>query len=112
MDAIQIELFNVPSAAAEARDEALLRVQANSVVWRTIAWDVLRELAAKRDLLTSDDLTEEMDRRGHIRPGDARAVGPVMQRAIRENVLVPVGFTTGRNPRHHADVARLYRTVR
>jgi hypothetical protein len=98
--------------AVAARDEAMLRVQANSTVWRTIAWDVLRELAAKRELLTSDDLTEEMDRRGHVRPGDARAVGPVMQRAIREHLLTPVGFVKGRNPRHHLDWARQYRSVR
>lgn len=95
--------------AVEARDDALLRVQASSVPWRTIAWDVLMELARERTTLTSDDLMEEMDRRGVSRPVEARAVGPVMLRAIREKVLIPIGYTRGRDARHHGDVARLYR---
>lgn len=96
--------------AIEARDEAILRVQARSVPWRTVAYDVLRQLADEHDTLTSDDLMEEMDRRGIPRPVEGRACGPVMQKAIREGLLIPVGYTTGRNPKHHADVARLYRS--
>lgn len=98
--------------AIRERDEALLRVQARSVPWRTVAWDVLRELVRTCEQLTSDDLIEEMDRRGLPRAADGRACGPVMQRAIREGLLVPAGFVQGRNPKHHADVARLYWTVR
>lgn len=96
--------------AEQARDEALLRVQARSVDWRTVAWDVLLEVARRKDTLTSDDLMEEMDRLGYARPVEGRAVGPVMQRGIREGVLVPIGYVAGRNPRHHKDVARLYRS--
>jgi len=106
-----IDYMSKAEAAREARDEAVLRVQARSVPWRTVAWDVLNELARTRETLTSDDLMEEMDRRGIPRPIEARACGPVMQRAIREGLLIPIGYTTGRDRRHHADVARLYRTA-
>lgn len=93
-----------------ARDEAIAKVQERSVPWRTVAWDVLLHLARKLDTLTSDDLMEELDRRGVPRPVEGRACGPVMQRGIREGVLVPIGYTQGRDRRHHADVARLYRS--
>lgn len=95
---------------ARLRDEGMLRVQAQSVVWRTVAYEVLVELARQREFLTADDLAEEMDRRGHVRPKDGRAAGPVMQKAIRAGVLIPHDFVTGRNPLHHADVCRRYRS--
>lgn len=101
-------LWDVPREAEEARDAALLQVAAHSVPWRTVAWDVLLDLARNRVFLTSDDLTEAMVTRGYGMPAEGRAVGPVMQRGIREGVLVPAGYVKGRNPKHHADVCRLY----
>lgn len=103
-------LWDDPAAGVAARDEAMSRVEERSAPWRAVAWDVLMDLARTRETLTSDDLFIELERRHIPRPVEARAAGPVMQRGIREGVLVPIGYTAGRDPRHHRDVARLYRS--
>lgn len=98
------------SEAAAARDAGIAKVEEKSAPWRAVAYDVLCQIARKRETLTSDDLMEELDRRGIPRPIDARACGPVMLKGIKNGVIVSIGFVEGRNPKHHLDVARLYRS--
>lgn len=76
--------------------------------WASFASVALRELATTRSILTSDDVWAELDRRGIPRPIEGRAMGPVMVAGVRAGWITASGFTQGTNPKHHADVMRVY----
>lgn len=99
------------AAGRTARDAAIADVEVRSVPWRTVAWEALCDLVDVSATLTSDDVWAELDRRSIPRPEEGRAMGPVMQRAVREGLITPTGYTQGTNPKHHADVMRVYRVV-
>lgn len=97
--------------ARKARDAALDRVATpRSSPWRALAYDALLALAEDQDRITSDDVWEELERHRVPRPDEGRAMGAVMLRAVRQGVIRPDGFDTGRDPRHHGDVMRVYRS--
>lgn len=98
-------------AVRDVRDEAISRVEAPAAPWVAVALDTLRRLAVRHATLTSDDVWAELDREGVPRPGEGRAMGAVMKRAMKEGLIVPAGFTQGTDPKHHGDVMRVYRTV-
>ncbi|HET7030349.1 MAG TPA: hypothetical protein VFI34_07545 [Candidatus Limnocylindrales bacterium] len=93
------------AAGRVARDEAIAAVQ--DPPWASFASAALRDLAASRSILTSDDVWAELDGRGP-RPIEGRAMGPVMVAGVRAGWITPSGFTQGTNPKHHADVMRVY----
>jgi hypothetical protein len=95
----------------EARDEAIERVSSNSLAWRTVAHEALEAVCYRQLTVTSDDVWAELERMDIPRPDEARAMGPVMMRGVRLGLIVPHGFTQGTNPRHHADVMRVYRSL-
>lgn len=96
----------------QARDEALDRVSTpSSAPWRSLAFDALLGVACNQPTVVSDDVWDELDRLGIPRPEEGRAMGPVMLRGIREGIIAPEGFQTGRNPRHHGDLMRTYRSL-
>jgi hypothetical protein len=94
------------------RDEALERVQRHSSPWRALAYQALERVADRLPYLTSDDVWDELLVMEVPRPEEARAIGPVMVKGVRAGLIVPDGYVTGRDPRHHADVARRYRSRR
>jgi hypothetical protein len=91
------------------RDEGIARAELAAMPWGAVAFDVLVEILPSLTTLTSEDVWAELDRRGIPRPAEGRAMGAVMQRAIRAGLIVPVGFTTSTVPAHHKDPTRLYR---
>ena len=99
-------------AARDARDEAITNVSVTSVPWRTVAYEALLAVAAAQDTVTSDDVWKELERRDIPRPPEGRAMGPVMMQGVRDEVITPDGYTQGADPRHHADVMRVYRALR
>jgi hypothetical protein len=98
--------------AWERRDEAIDRVQRRTSAWRALAYQALEDVARRQFYVTSDDVWDELFLRNVPRPDEGRAMGPVMQKGVREGLLIPDGYVTGRDPRHHADVARRYRSTR
>ena len=100
-----------PISPLRARDEALSRVESTSAPWRSFADRAVAAVARRLETLTSDDVWDELERMGIPRPSEGRAMGVVMRKAVKDGLLRPEGFTTGRNPRHHLDVARLYRST-
>lgn len=98
-------------AGREARDEAVSRVEASSAPWGALALLALERVAYRQPTVTSDDVWAELDAAGLPRPAEGRAMGPVMVRGTREKLIEPEGFTQGTNPRHHADVMRVYRSL-
>jgi len=103
-------IWSLP-AALEARDAAMADVEVKSVPWRTVAREALEHLALTRPTLTSDDVWQELERRGIPAPDEARAMGPVMKAAMREGLIVHSHYTTGTNKAHHGDIMRVYRSV-
>ena len=97
-------------AARDARDEAIANVSVTSVPWRTVAYEALLAVAEAQETVTSDDVWQELERRDIPRPAEGRAMGPVMMQGVRDGVIVPNGYTQGTNPKHHADVMRVYRS--
>jgi hypothetical protein len=91
------------------RDEAMDHV--NNPPWRSFAERALRQVARRQASVTSDDVWAELDRMEIPRPAEGRAMGPVMMAGVKEGLIVPSGYASGRNPKHHADVMRVYRSA-
>ena len=104
-------LWDAAREAAEARDAALLQVQANAPAWSVVAYDVLREIAGTHRTLSSEDLWKALDERHVPRPVEGRAIGPVLMRAVREGLLEGAGYARGTDPKHHRDILRTYRSL-
>lgn len=98
-------------AGRDARDQSLADVAVHSAPWSAVARDALHAVARRQERVTSDDVWAELDAMGIARPIEGRAMGPVMVRGVREGVIAPDGYTQGTDPRHHADIARLYRSL-
>jgi hypothetical protein len=99
------------AAARASRDMAVADVEVRAAPWVAVAREALLAVAERQVSLTSDDVWQELERRGVPAPEEGRAMGPVMKRAMREGVIEPVGYTQGTNPKHHADVMRVYRSL-
>lgn len=97
-------------ASVEQRNRALEQV--DDPPWGALAMVAIRALCGRQRHITSDEVWQELDRMGVPRPVEGRAMGPVMVRAHREGLIEPIGFTQGTNPRHHADLMRMYRVCR
>jgi hypothetical protein len=93
------------------RDEAIAQVEAHSPHWRAFADQALRTVALRKRTLQADDVWEELERMAIPAPTEGRAMGPCMQKGVRDRLIVPEGYAQGRNPKHHADVARVYRSL-
>lgn len=110
MDSVDLSLWD-PQPAAAARDEALARVESHSPHWRVFADLAVRAVARRQTRLSSEDVWRELDRQGVPRPPEPRALGVVMRKAIREELIRPDGWTTSTDPKSHADPMRLYRSL-
>lgn len=98
------------SEAQAARDDAVRAVAASEAPWVAVAFDALCAVARRQPTLSSEDVWVETERMGIPRPVEARAMGPVMKRGVRDGVIRLAGFTTGTDPRHHSDILRTYRS--
>lgn len=105
--------------AQEARDDAVRTVAASEAPFVAVAFDALSTLCRWPPLegdyssyVTSEDVWALLRFRGISPPAEPRAMGPVMQRGIREGLIRPVGYRQSTNPKHHADVMRVYEVVR
>lgn len=100
-------LWSVAEARA-ARDAALERV--HDAPWASFAMQALQTVARREPTLSSEDEWKQLDSQGIPRPPEQRCIGPVMVRGVREGLIAPLGYTTGSDPRHHADICRTYRS--
>ena len=89
-------------ALAEA-DQAIQRVDDNaSERWKSAAEAIVLSRAATQQPFTTDDVMEDLATLS-VSTHDSRALGPVIRRAVRKNVLVEVGMTRSRR-RHGARI--------
>lgn len=90
-----------------ATAEALERVERGSdLEWVKAAESVLAAKAASGVPFTSDDLWYELAARGVESPREPRALGPIVQRALRAETIRQEGYATSR--RRHRAVIRSY----
>lgn len=96
-------------AEGRARRDAALEAVADPP-WSSFANRALEAVARRQPVVTSDDVWAELERMGIPEPGEKRAIGPVMVAGTKAGLIAPLGYTTGTNPKHHADVMRTYRS--
>ena len=92
-------------AAAEAKEHAMLRVEAHADPdWKGDAHLAILDVAAvgqsPGDPFTTDDVWYLLIQRGTKMPHEKRALGPLMKRAWKEGFIVPL-------PRQEASVMRV-----
>lgn len=90
------------TAAQEAK-QAIAAVDLNAAdEWKRTAAYVVARFADDGRQFTTDDVMLELEQTS-VRTHDARALGPVMQRAIRSGLIAEVGMTKSRR-RHGARI--------
>lgn len=89
--------------ALAAADDAIRRVDENADEgWKRAAARIVWEFAKMRDGFTTDDVMEGLEGMGVV-THDNRALGPVMRRMIRKNIIHEIGMTRSRR-RHGARI--------
>lgn len=74
--------------AAQRRDEGMTRAERNAdEAWKSLAWEWINRYLRSHATLFCDDLWAS----GLPRPRNARALGPIISRAVRENLMVESG---------------------
>ena len=84
----QPSLFDMPTALA-ARDHAMDEVEANTdAAWALDAWETLVWYLEEHKEFFVDDFWRDS---GLEEPREARALGPIVQRAARQKLIVGTG---------------------
>lgn len=82
-----LDVFD-PGAAAVARDNAILQVDAHAdPAWKAIAEEIVYELAQADRPFTTDDVWRELTKRGTGGPHEPRAMGAIMRRLQGQGVI-------------------------
>lgn len=92
---------------AARRDEGMqLSLDALQPAWRSVAEETLDELIDAGFPFTTDDLRDRVgDPAG---TGSARALGGMISGRHRNGEIVPVGYTTSRQPQRHGGILRIW----
>jgi hypothetical protein len=101
----QEDLFTLldRKAAAEAKKEAIERVQAHAPAeWLSLAERVVLTLAHSTETFTTDDVWRIIPK-----PPEPRALGAVLHRLAKRGVIARTGqyVSTAQESRHHAPIA-------
>lgn len=89
--------------AFAAADEAIKRVDENADEgWKRAAEQAVWDRSRLGRSFTTDDIMDDLDIMG-VSTHDNRALGPVMRRMLRKNVIEEVGMTRSRR-RHGARI--------
>lgn len=89
--------------ALAAADKAIKQVDENADEgWKRAASNIVWELSTMPEGFTTDDVMELLDNMGVV-THDNRALGPIMRRMIRSNVIREVAMTRSRR-RHGARI--------
>jgi len=96
-----------PAASKAARDEAILRVDANAdEEWKIAATQALYRVALEQSTLISNDLWRYVSK-----PREPRALGPLMQRGVSQGWIVATpDFKPCPSVTRHAAPARIWRS--
>lgn len=83
------------AASAAARDDAIERVrEAASDVWKAEAFSAVAHVCRMRKEFTTDDVWALLDAREVVGPREPRAMGAIMQRAVRAGLCASTDRTS------------------
>jgi hypothetical protein len=93
-----------------ARDEAIDRVEANAnSEWNHVAYVTAMRLASITEVFTSNDVWDALT---HVTTHEPRAMGAVMRRLRKENIIEPTSqFITSTSPVAHGRPTRVWRSL-
>lgn len=96
---------------AAARDDAINRVEAHAnPEWKEVAYVTALGVARVRRFFTSEDVWDALS--GDARTHEPRAMGAVMRRLRKENVVEPTDqFITSTSPLGHGRPSRVWRSL-
>lgn len=107
--------------AEEARDDGIRTVAASEAPFVAVAFEALTIVCSEKRLpgyplgvsITSEDVWALLEGVGYSKPAEPRAMGPVMQRGVREGLIRPTDtFRKGTMRSRHAAPIRVYEVVR
>jgi hypothetical protein len=109
----QPSLFDA-AAAAEARNEALARVEANAnSAWKSHCEDAIRWLSETRPDFTTDDVWELMHQRLNPMPHEPRAIGAMMTNAAKRGLITPTDrYTPSARPECHRRPVKIWKSLK
>jgi hypothetical protein len=97
--------------ARRERDVGMSSVERNAAeTWKAAMWDVVVRLAASGEDFTTDDVWFAAERLDIPPVHDGRALGPLMMRASRQNVVEATGYRP--SVRRHLTPIRVWRGVK
>ena len=100
---------------AEARDDALERVESNAhKEWLSCANAAVRHLAGYSVSFTADDVRHQMEvHYPNVTTHEPRAMGAVMNRAKRAGIIVPTDvFIASDRPERHRGPIRVWKPTK
>jgi len=96
------------SIGRAARDEAMRRVDAAAdPAWKERCWAAIRELCERGEAFTADDIWIEVGET----PGEPRALGPLMRRAVDQGMVVRAGERQSKLAHRHARPLAVWRPL-
>lgn len=98
-------------AAEEQKNEGIeAACRGADAEWKRAAIECLQKMIETRELVTSEDVVLELNKRG-ITTGENRAMGAIMQSFSRAGLIESTGqFTTSRRPECHKSPVRVWRS--
>jgi hypothetical protein len=104
----QATIFNAAEKQKNDGIEAAYRGADNE--WKRAAIECLQKMIRTRELVTSEDVVLELNKRG-IMTSENRAMGAIMQSFSRAGLIESTGrFTTSRRPECHKSPVRVWRS--
>jgi diketogulonate reductase-like aldo/keto reductase len=90
-------------AAEDARDDGMERAEKNaSEVWKVEAEAAINYCATYNRYFTTDHIWELLEGWKVPPPHEPRALGPLMQKAVKHQIIKPVGVSNSKMVRAHA----------
>ena len=96
--------------ALELKDEALEQVEQNAnAEWAALALQVIKELAATKATITSDDVWKELSNYPDVQTHQPSAMGAMFRRAFSLKLICSTGnFVQSKRPSSHARPIRVW----
>lgn len=84
------------SGIEQAHKRADAAARKANPTWRNTVFEIIQELAMEEREFTSEDVIARIPE--DITTGDTRAIGGLMKTAVRQKMIIPLGYTL--SPKH------------
>ena len=95
---------------AKAREKSVNQVDSNTdPAWRAEAYLSCDRVMARMELFTTDDIWNDLERRGVPAPREPRCMGPIMRFLVANDEVEIAGVTTSNLTRGHGRPVKMYK---